>query len=144
MQIGLGYAFGIVLALVICSATSGGHFSPSVSITQVLYRGFPPLKAARYIMAQIFGGYIACLLVYVQYKDMIDVSTYAERFCRYLTPYKATNAALEAKGLLEAIQFTPNGTAGVFAFFVTPGSNLARVLLNEFVSVSVRSFVDYP
>jgi len=28
----------------------------------------------RYIAAQIFGGYIACLLVYAQYKDLINVS----------------------------------------------------------------------
>lgn len=28
----------------------------------------------RYIVAQIFGGYVACLLVYAQYKDLIRVS----------------------------------------------------------------------
>ena len=31
-------------------------------------------RTPRYIVAQIFGGYVACLLVYAQYKDLITVS----------------------------------------------------------------------
>jgi hypothetical protein len=53
---------------------------PSTQSRQV--RGLTPGKRAelmhcglvRYIVAQIFGGYIACLLIYAQYKDLINVS----------------------------------------------------------------------
>jgi len=124
LQIGFAYAFGILLAIVICSSTSGGHFNPCVTISFVLFKGFPPLKGARYIAAQIFGGYIACLLVYVQYKDLINL---------------VDEGVVAAKGLaaLEAIQFTPNGTGGIFALYTLPGANLVRVLLNEFVTDTV-------
>lgn len=79
--------------------------------------------------------------MYVQYKDFIVVNDCALlQLCRgkLIHTSQAANAALEAKGpgILEATQFTPLGTAGIFALYVTEGSNLARVLLNEFVSVS--------
>ncbi|KIM84876.1 hypothetical protein PILCRDRAFT_67395 [Piloderma croceum F 1598] len=121
LQIGFAYAFGILLAITICSATSGGHFNPCVTISFVVFRGFPPLKAVRYIVAQIFGGYIACLLIYAQYKDLINL----------------VDEGLAAKGALEAIQFTPNGTGGILALYTQPGANLARTLLNEFVSDTI-------
>jgi len=121
LQVGFGYAFVIVLALVICASTSGGHFNPCVTIAFVIFRGFPPLKAVRYIAAQIFGAYVACLLAYAQYKDLI----------------KEVTAGLQALGLFNSIMFTPQGPAGIFALYVTPGSNLGRVFLNEFVTDTV-------
>lgn len=136
LQVGFAYAFGILMAIAVCGATSGGHFSPGVTLLMVVFRGFPKLKALRYVkhptmltctngairyvVAQILGAYIACLLVYCQYKHLIT----------------EVEAALAAKKVLAAIQFTPNGTAGIFALYVLPGSKLGQVLLNEFVSVS--------
>ncbi|KAJ3487678.1 hypothetical protein NLI96_g3375 [Meripilus lineatus] len=116
-QIGVAYAMGIVLALTICAPTSGGHLNPAVTISFVLFRKFPPLKAVRYIIAQILGGYIACLLIYVQYHHLIT----------------EVEAALAAKNALDAVNFTPQGPAGIFALYVTPGSKLGQVFLNEFI-----------
>jgi len=123
LQIGFAYAFGILLAIVICASTSGGHFNPCVTVSFIVFKGFPPIKGLRYIVAQIFGGYIACLLIYVQYKDLISL----------------VDQGLAAKGLLESIQFTPNGTGGIFALYTLPGANLSRVLLNEFVTDTILS-----
>ena len=47
--IGIAYGLGIVVALVVCTATSGGHFSPAVTIVHTLFNGFPPAKAARLV-----------------------------------------------------------------------------------------------
>lgn len=127
---------GILFAILICSATSGGHFNPCITIVQVLFKGFPPLKAvrsvcstvvcihrrthitARYIVAQILGGYIACLFIYLQYRTFL-------------------NEIEEALGpiALAAINFTPNGPAGIFGLYVQPGSSLGHVFVNEFVVV---------
>jgi glycerol uptake facilitator-like aquaporin len=123
LQIGFAYAFGIMLAIVVCTGTSGGHFNPGVTISFVVFKGFPPIKGIRYIAAQIFGGYIACLLVYVQYKDLINLA----------------DEGLAAKGLLESMQFTPNGTGGIFALYTLSGANLSRVFLNEFVTDTILS-----
>lgn len=51
--IGFAYAIGIVLAISLCAATSGGHFSPSVTITLSLFRGFPKRKAVRFVIKHV-------------------------------------------------------------------------------------------
>jgi glycerol uptake facilitator-like aquaporin len=50
--VGVAYGMGIVVALVCCTATSGGHFSPAVTLVHVLFNGFPPTKAVR--LAKVF------------------------------------------------------------------------------------------
>ena len=91
--IGLAYGVGIVVALVVCTATSGGHFSPAVTIIHALFNGFPPTKTVRlvkakwrsakliylrrYIIAQILGGFFASWFVYWQWRTLIKVSIYA-------------------------------------------------------------------
>lgn len=83
----------------------------------------------RYITAQVLGGYIACLLVYLQYKTLILASE---------------AALLEAgPGVSAATFYTPNGPGGIFALSLLPGSNLGRAWVNEFVCVRCSSFI-YP
>ncbi|KAG6873949.1 hypothetical protein C0995_008988 [Termitomyces sp. Mi166 len=120
LQIGFGYTGGILLALGVCAGTSGGHFNPCVSIASIVFKGFPPLKALRYIIAQILGAYIACLLVYTQYKITFEECT----------------AILTKAGKFEALQYTPNGLAGIFGFYLLPGQTKGLAFLNEFVSAT--------
>jgi len=75
----------------------------------------PPLKGLRYIVAQILGGYIACLLVYAQYSHTI----------------KAIIAATPPAELA-VIMFTPNGPAGIFGNYPQTGADIALAFLNEF------------
>ncbi|KAJ6479890.1 aquaporin-like protein [Mycena vitilis] len=117
LQIGLGYAAGIMLAITICSATSGGHFNPCITIVQMLFKGFPPLKGLRYIVSQILGGYIACMFIYLQYR----------------TPLLEIQAAIPPAALA-AVNFTPNGPAGIFGLYLLPGANLGQTFVNEFVT----------
>jgi len=127
LQIGFGYACGILFALAVCFSTSGGHLSPAVTICFCIFRGFPKLKAVRYIIAQIVGAIIACALVYNQWKALID----------------AAQAALVEAGpeVFAATQFTPNGPPGIFAFYLLPGQTIARVFLNEFVNSAILGMV---
>ena len=50
--IGVAYGMGIVVGLVVCTATSGGHLSPAVTIVHTLFNGCPPAKAARSVKAK--------------------------------------------------------------------------------------------
>lgn len=76
----------------------------------------------RYIIAQILGAYIAALVVYNQWKALIDV---------------AEGTLLKAgPAVLAATQFTPNGPAGAFGNYLLAGQTLPRVFMNEFVNVS--------
>jgi len=116
-QVGAGYAAGIVLALTVCVATSGGHINPCVTIAFAIFRGFPWKKVPYYIVSQIIGAYVACLVIYLQYKDVIV----------------QLEEALIAKGEFDAIWFTPNGIAGAFALYANPGKPLGLIFWNEFV-----------
>ncbi|KAI0322619.1 aquaporin-like protein [Amylostereum chailletii] len=115
--IGLGYGFGVVLSLCIVASTSGGHINPAVTVTFCLFKGMPRLKALRYIIAQVLGAYIACLLVYTQWKTLI----------------KEAEAALIAAGTFDSTNFTPDGTAGILALYAAPGASLGIIFVNEFV-----------
>ena len=123
LGIGISYAVGIILAISICAPVSGAHLSPAVTITFALFKGFPPVKAARYVVAQILGAFIACLLIYAQYHSQI----------------KAITKVLELEGALDQINFTPQGIAGTFALYPPTGSSLGNVFLNEFVCVSAQA-----
>jgi len=116
--VGIAYGLGIVVALVVSTATSGGHFSPAVTLVHVLFNGLPIAKAARYIIAQILGGFFASLTVYWQWNTLI----------------KEAEVALKAGGLYDAQNFTSLGPAGIFALYANPAAPLGLVFLNEFVS----------
>jgi len=125
LNVGFAYALGIVIALVVCSATSGGHFSPAVTIVHILYNGFPILQGIRYIIFQIFGSFAACMFVYWQWKTLI----------------KDAEGALLLANKYEAVNFSNLGPAGIFAFFSNPANPIGLVFLNEFVSTFIIGIV---
>ncbi|KAI0065096.1 aquaporin-like protein [Artomyces pyxidatus] len=118
LTIGFSYALGIVMALVVASGTSGGHFNPAVTIVWVLFKGFPVAKGARYIVAQILGGYLTCLIIYWQYKTLIQ----------------ETEQVLQLGGVYDTVNFTAQGPAGIFALYVSPTVGLGLVWVNEFIA----------
>ncbi|KAH8822979.1 putative aquaporin 2 [Flagelloscypha sp. PMI_526] len=115
--VGFGYTIGILLAITVCAATSGGHFNPCVSVAHMVFNKFPVAKGIRYIIAQILGGYIACLLVYAQYHSM----------------FHEVGLALKAAGKYDALWFTQTGPAGIIALYPPAGTPLGTVFVNEFV-----------
>jgi len=120
LHIGFAYSFGVFFALVTCATTSGGHFNPAVTLAFCVFKKFPVYKAMRYIIAQTLGAYIACLLVYNQWKMLIDES----------------EELLKAAGRVTfaATQFTPSGIPGIFVPYLLPGQTLPRVFMNEFTN----------
>jgi len=119
LMVGLGYAFGILFAITVCAGTSGGHFSPGVTIALTVFKGFPPLKAVRYIIFQILGSYIACMLVYAQYHDLL----------------RTLEAAARAKGPAGvASLFTGQGVAGIIGLYISPTASIGRAFTNELVA----------
>jgi len=115
--VGFAYSLGIGMAITVCSATSGGHFNPAVTTCFVLFKGFPIPKAFRYMVSQVLGGFIACMLIYLQWRHLI----------------LEAEGLLASNGTLDAINFTSNGPAGIFALYATPGSSLGQIWVNEFV-----------
>jgi len=126
LTIGLAYGLGIVFAIIAAAPTSGGHLSPGYTIAFAVFKGFSWKKVPLYIIAQIFGGFIAVLLVYAQYRQaFVQVDT-------------ALAAAGPAGNL---IKFSPTGNAGILAIFPQTGQKLGYVFLNEFVCCFILAFL---
>jgi len=84
-QIGWAYAIGIAFAIITCAATSGGHFNPAVTICFAIWQGFPWKKVPYYIFAQIFGAFIAGLLLVGQYHPQMTALA-AEMTAKGISP----------------------------------------------------------
>ncbi|KAF2478359.1 aquaporin-like protein, partial [Lindgomyces ingoldianus] len=75
LQIGLAYAFGIAFAIITCAPTSGGHFNPAITLCFAFWQGFPWKKVLYYLFAQIFGAFMAGLVLMGQYHEQISAFT---------------------------------------------------------------------
>jgi glycerol uptake facilitator-like aquaporin len=129
LQIGLAYAVGVVFAITACSSTSGGHFSPGITISMTIFKGFPPLKAVRYIFAQILGAYLASMLVYYQWNRLINE---AELAANKLSP---------TPDAFQNLLFSPQGPAGIFGLYLLPGQAIGNAFVNEFTNCVVLTLI---
>lgn len=113
-QIGWAYAIGIAFAIITCASTSGGHFNPAVTICFAVWQGFPWKKVPYYILAQIFGAFMAGIVL---------VGTYHPQMT-------ALAAEFRAKGL------SPNSLGGpgsiLCAFPAATQTNFGYLFFIEF------------
>ena len=93
-QIGWAYAFGIAFAIITCASTSGGHFNPAITICFAYWQGFPWRKVPYYIFAQIFGAFVAGLVLMGQYHEQIAVFTAASKAAGKGTVYNGGPASI--------------------------------------------------
>ncbi|KAF2435489.1 aquaglyceroporin like protein [Tothia fuscella] len=63
LQVGFAFALGIALAIITCAPVSGGHFNPAITLSLAIWQGFPWKKVPHYILSQIFGSFIAGLVL---------------------------------------------------------------------------------
>lgn len=96
-------------------------------------------------MAQIFGAFLAALLVYVQWNTNIKVRLTQRLGRSFLltSGFQAAEGLLRAAGKFDSTMFTPQGPAGIFALYAPPGAKLGQVFLNEFVCVCIRRTLGY-
>ncbi|KAF2753625.1 aquaporin-like protein [Pseudovirgaria hyperparasitica] len=119
-QVGWAFALGIAFAIITCASTSGGHFNPAITICFAVWQGFPWKKVPYYIFSQIFGSFIAGLLVMGQYH--VQLSEFAAQ------------TIAEGKGTV-----FNGGPASVLCTFPGEGqTNLGYLFLIEFF---VDSFI---
>ena len=119
-QIGWAFAIGIAFAIITCGPTSGGHFNPAITICFAIWQGFPWKKVPYYIFSQIFGAFIAGLLLMGMYWPEI--------------------AAFKAKTLAAGLPLNVNGgPASILCTFPNANqTNLGYLFMIEFF---VDSFI---
>ncbi|KAL8641613.1 MAG: hypothetical protein Q9226_008610, partial [Calogaya cf. arnoldii] len=66
-QIGWAFAISIAFAITTCAPTSGGHFNPAITICFAIWQGFPWKKVPHYIFSQVFGAFVAGLIMVGMY-----------------------------------------------------------------------------
>lgn len=116
LSVAFAYCAAILLALICCASTSGGHFHPAFTISFSIFKGFPLRKVPFYIFAQLLGAFIGSLVVIGQYHESLSL----------------ISGELEAAGKLKQI-FTPAGPASAIEATIMPGRNLGWVFFNEFM-----------
>ncbi len=119
-QIGWAFALGIAFAIITCAPTSGGHFNPAVTVALWVWQGFPTKKVPYYIFSQIFGAFMAGLVVMGMYWPQIS--------------------EMKAELLAAGKPLVANGApASILCSFPNPDqTNLGYVFLTEFF---VDSFI---
>lgn len=68
------WAFAVYVAVVATSPYSGAHLNPAVTIGLALNGAFNWSFVPGYILAQIIGGILGALVVYLFYRDHFDVT----------------------------------------------------------------------
>jgi glycerol uptake facilitator protein len=101
-NITLGWGLAVVLG-VYTSQRSGGHINPAVTLSFALMLGFPWRKVLPYICAQVAGGFLGALIVFVNYREVfVKVDPNLESTAGVFTTFPAF-PGLPVTGLVDQI-----------------------------------------
>ncbi len=67
--IAMGWGFAVMMGVLIAGPVSGAHLNPAVTLGLALAGQFPWASVAGYVIAQMAGGFLGAVLVWLFYKD---------------------------------------------------------------------------
>lgn len=67
-----GWAFAVAIPAFIFGATSGAHFNPALTLALACIGDFPWSQVPMYITAQMIGGFLGAVLVFLQYYNHFE------------------------------------------------------------------------
>lgn len=70
----LAWGLAVMCGVFIAGPYSGAHLNPAVSVGLAVAGSFPWADVAPYVAAQLLGGFIGAVLVYIFYKDHYDAT----------------------------------------------------------------------
>ena len=100
--IAMGWGFAVMTGVFISGSISGAHLNPVVSISCALAGSMEWSAVPGYVIAQMLGGFVGALLVWLFYKDHFDATsdpdTKLGTFCTMpaIEGHKARNFFCEA------------------------------------------------
>ncbi|KAK4500964.1 hypothetical protein PRZ48_006770 [Zasmidium cellare] len=122
-QVGLAFGVGIALAITVCAPVSGGHFNPGVTLCFAVWGGFPWRKVPLFILSQIFGAFMAGIVLMGCYWPQIQT-------------VKAAEIAKSGSAVYNG------GAGGILCPFPPEDqSNLGYLMLQEFVGSALLSMI---
>ncbi|WP_340616492.1 MIP/aquaporin family protein [Xenorhabdus entomophaga] len=69
-EISIIWGLGVALAVYLTAGISGAHLNPAVTIALCLFANFDRKKVLPYIIAQMLGGFVAALIIYMMYYNL--------------------------------------------------------------------------
>ncbi|MDY7579955.1 MIP/aquaporin family protein [Herbaspirillum sp. RTI4] len=76
--IAIGWGMAVFVAVLCTAAASGGHLNPAVTFALALADKFPWDQVPAYIAAQMAGGMVGALLVWLVYRDHFEATADAD------------------------------------------------------------------
>ena len=65
----LGWGFAVMMGVLIAGPISGAHLNPAVTLGLAIAGPFPWASVCGYVIAQMVGGFVGAVLVWIFYKD---------------------------------------------------------------------------
>ncbi len=143
LGIGLVHIFALTLAIHTLGGVSGGHFNPAVTIALLAVRRISSNHAIAYMIAQILGGLLACLIALILIKDPAEASNYAagvvfdegplagaewkglvaEMIGTFFLMWAIMGTAINAKGVAGWAPWVIGGSLGLMVYVFGPSTN---------------------
>lgn len=92
------WGLGVAIAIYVTGSITGTHANPAVTLALALYRKFSWKKVAPYCVAQVVGGFLGAILVYILFQPVIN-------------HFNAVNHLTRAAGGAAGVFFTHPGLA---------------------------------
>jgi MIP family channel proteins len=122
LSINLGWGLAVMVGVFASAGVSGAHLNPAVTLAVAVHRGFPWRKVLPYVLAQLVGAFVASAVVYLTYREALEVFDNGVRhvtgpaatagiWATYPKPFLSTMG-----GLVDQIVGTALLAIGIFAF----------------------------
>jgi glycerol uptake facilitator protein len=85
----IAWGLAVTIAIYVTGAVSGTHANPAVTAALWAFRKFPGKKVLPYIGAQIVGGFIGAVVVYILFAPVIDHNKTVHNVTRQTDPTTA-------------------------------------------------------
>ena len=73
--IALGWGLAVMMGVLVAGPVSGAHLNPAVSLGLAVAGTFPWASVPGYIVAQMLGGFVGAVLVWIFYKDHYEATS---------------------------------------------------------------------
>src|SRR5579875_734047 len=78
----VAWGLAVTMAIYATGSVSGTHANPAVTLALALYRKFEWVKVIPYCIAQVIGGFLGAIVVYILYVPVINHYNAAEHLTR--------------------------------------------------------------
>ncbi len=109
----------LVVLITVFGPVSGAHFNPAVTLVFALRRDLPAMLAAAYVVAQILGGTLGCLLAHAMFElPLVQIAQKARSGSgQWLAEAVATFGLVAT--ILGGIRFRSDAVPGLVGLYIT-------------------------